>query len=59
VNPAATTSDALIDLRGVVKVYDTGEVPFTALKGVDLTVKAASSSAWSGSPVRARRPSST
>jgi putative ABC transport system ATP-binding protein len=39
VNPAATTSDALIDLRGVVKVYDTGEVPFTALKGVDLTVR--------------------
>ncbi len=31
-------ADALIDLRSVVKVYDTGEVPFTALKGVDLTV---------------------
>lgn len=28
----------LIDLRKVVKVYDTGEVPFTALKGVDLQV---------------------
>ena len=34
----ADSTDALIELRGVVKVYDTGEVPFTALKGVDLTV---------------------
>lgn len=34
-----TSSDILIDLQGVVKVYDTGEVPFTALKGVDLTVR--------------------
>ncbi|MBA4370203.1 MAG: ABC transporter ATP-binding protein [Coriobacteriaceae bacterium] len=29
---------ALIDLRDLVKTYDTGEVPFTALKGVDLRV---------------------
>jgi len=28
----------LLSLRGVVKVYDTGEVPFTALKGIDLDV---------------------
>ena len=35
----ADSTDVLIDLRGVVKVYDTGEVPFTALKGVDLTVR--------------------
>jgi putative ABC transport system ATP-binding protein len=28
----------LIQLNTVVKTYDTGEVPFTALKGVDLTV---------------------
>jgi putative ABC transport system ATP-binding protein len=32
-------SDVLIDLQGVVKVYDTGEVPFTALRDVDLTVR--------------------
>jgi putative ABC transport system ATP-binding protein len=29
---------ALIELSSLVKVYDTGEVPFTALKGIDLTV---------------------
>lgn len=34
-----TSSDELIRLDDVVKVYDSGEVPFTALKGVDLTVK--------------------
>ncbi|MBE0417092.1 MAG: ABC transporter ATP-binding protein [Coriobacteriia bacterium] len=34
-----TASDVLIVLRDVVKVYDSGEVPFTALKGVDLTVR--------------------
>ncbi len=34
-----TSSDELIRLEDVVKVYDSGEVPFTALKGVDLTVK--------------------
>jgi putative ABC transport system ATP-binding protein len=36
-----TTRDVspLILLSQVVKTYDTGEVPFTALKGVDLTVE--------------------
>lgn len=29
---------ALLQLREVVKVYDTGDVPFTALKGIDLDV---------------------
>jgi len=29
----------LVSLRGVVKVYDTGGVPFTALRGVDLEVR--------------------
>ncbi|MHB1341409.1 MAG: ABC transporter ATP-binding protein [Coriobacteriia bacterium] len=33
-----TESGSLLSLRGVVKVYDTGEVPFTALKGIDLEV---------------------
>src|SRR5450759_3677973 len=37
--PSSESSDALIRLEHVVKVYDTGEVPFTALKGVDLTVR--------------------
>lgn len=32
------TGKELIVLKDVVKVYDSGEVPFTALKGVDLTV---------------------
>jgi putative ABC transport system ATP-binding protein len=31
-------NDTLINLSSVVKTYDTGEVPFTALKGVDLSV---------------------
>ena len=31
--------EPLISLTSVVKTYDTGEVPFTALKGVDLTVQ--------------------
>ena len=35
----ADPTDVLIDLRDVVKVYDTGEVPFTALKGIDLKVR--------------------
>ena len=36
---AAVPSDLpLVKLRSLVKVYDTGEVPFTALKGVDLDV---------------------
>jgi putative ABC transport system ATP-binding protein len=35
----ATPSDLpLLRLRELVKVYDTGEVPFTALKGIDLDV---------------------
>jgi len=29
---------SLIEIASLVKVYDTGEVPFTALKGIDLTV---------------------
>ncbi len=37
--PAGESSDALIRLEHVVKIYDTGEVPFTALKGIDLTVR--------------------
>lgn len=32
-------SDKLIQLNDVYKVYDTGEVPFTALRGVNLTVE--------------------
>jgi ABC-type lipoprotein export system ATPase subunit len=28
----------LISLASLVKIYDTGEVPFTALKGIDLSV---------------------
>jgi len=32
-------ADALIRLNDVVKVYDTGEVPFTALRGVNLDVQ--------------------
>ncbi len=35
VDPAENT---LLRLRGVVKVYDSGDVPFTALKGIDLDV---------------------
>ncbi len=35
-----TASDApLLRLRDVVKVYDTGEIPFTALRGIDLDVR--------------------
>jgi putative ABC transport system ATP-binding protein len=30
----------MIDLRGIVKVYETAAGPFTALKGIDLTVQA-------------------
>ncbi|MCL4553686.1 MAG: ABC transporter ATP-binding protein [Actinobacteria bacterium] len=37
-SPSPNTED-LISLSGVVKVYDTGEVPFTALRGVDLRVR--------------------
>jgi putative ABC transport system ATP-binding protein len=39
VSAPADPTDVLIDLRDVVKVYDTGEVPFTALKGIDLKVR--------------------
>jgi putative ABC transport system ATP-binding protein len=36
---ADSTHDApVVQLRELVKVYDTGEVPFTALKGIDLDV---------------------
>lgn len=34
-DPAEST---LLRLRGVVKVYDSGDVPFTALRGIDLDV---------------------
>jgi ABC-type lipoprotein export system ATPase subunit len=37
-NGAGLTSRAIIDLRGVVKVYATPAGPFTALKGIDLRV---------------------
>jgi putative ABC transport system ATP-binding protein len=37
----ATSSEFLIDLRGVVKRYDTPAGAFTALKGVDLPIGAA------------------
>jgi putative ABC transport system ATP-binding protein len=42
--PGGTMADSvdepLIRLDGVVKVYETGEVPFEALRGIDLTVTA-------------------
>lgn len=38
---AATSGQTLLRLREVVKVYDTGEVPFTALNRVDLDVQVA------------------
>jgi ABC-type lipoprotein export system ATPase subunit/CRP-like cAMP-binding protein len=37
---ARTPAEALIDMRQVVKVYETPAGPFTALKGVDLQVTA-------------------
>jgi putative ABC transport system ATP-binding protein len=37
--PATNEAEPLIRLTDVLKVYDTGEVPFTALKGVDLEVR--------------------
>jgi ABC-type lipoprotein export system ATPase subunit/CRP-like cAMP-binding protein len=40
VGAAPTLPDALIDLRQVVKVYETPAGPFTALKGIDLQVMA-------------------
>jgi len=38
-NGAMHTSSAIIDLRSVVKVYETPAGPFTALKGIDLAVE--------------------
>ncbi|MHB9003539.1 MAG: ABC transporter ATP-binding protein [Coriobacteriia bacterium] len=37
--PAPGLSGSLIELTDLVKIYDTGEVPFTALKGVNLHVQ--------------------
>lgn len=37
--PGGLPSSAIIDLRGVVKVYETPAGPFTALKGIDLAVE--------------------
>ena len=37
-NGGSLTGNAIIDLRSVVKVYETPAGPFTALKGVDLAV---------------------
>jgi len=37
-NGAGLASRAIIDLRGVIKVYETPAGPFTALKGIDLRV---------------------
>jgi putative ABC transport system ATP-binding protein len=37
--PRKAPHRALIEISSLVKVYDTGEVPFTALKGIDLTVR--------------------
>ncbi len=39
ISPAASADGSLIAVDNVVKVYDTGEVPFTALRGVNLHVK--------------------
>ena len=36
----STSAAGIIDLRNIVKVYETAAGPFTALKGVDLTVQA-------------------
>jgi putative ABC transport system ATP-binding protein len=36
--PSSSDKQPLIALASLVKTYDTGEVPFTALKGIDLTV---------------------
>ncbi len=37
-HPTAVESSAIIDLRSVVKTYETPAGPFTALKGIDLAV---------------------
>jgi putative ABC transport system ATP-binding protein len=39
-DPTHGDQPPMIDLRGVVKVYETAAGPFTALKGVDLSVQA-------------------
>lgn len=38
IHPTAVESSAIIDLRSVVKTYETPAGPFTALKGIDLAV---------------------
>ncbi len=38
VHPEAVAGSAIIDLRNVIKVYETPAGPFTALKGIDLAV---------------------
>ena len=38
VHPEVAAGSAIIDLRNVVKVYETPAGPFTALKGIDLAV---------------------
>ncbi len=38
-SPIGPAGRAIIDLRAVVKVYETPAGPFTALKGIDLTVE--------------------
>jgi len=38
IHPALVESSAIIDLRSVVKIYETPAGPFTALKGIDLAV---------------------
>jgi putative ABC transport system ATP-binding protein len=37
--PRKAPNRALIEISSLVKVYDTGEVPFTALRDIDLTVR--------------------
>jgi putative ABC transport system ATP-binding protein len=40
VSDTPSTASPLIRMTDVVKTYDTGEVPFTALRGIDLDVEA-------------------
>jgi putative ABC transport system ATP-binding protein len=37
--PRKSPHRALIEISSLVKIYDTGEVPFTALRDIDLTVR--------------------
>jgi putative ABC transport system ATP-binding protein len=37
-NERATNAPPMVEIRGLTKVYETGEVPVHALRGVDLTV---------------------